>query len=85
LFDLPPMMFMVVDMERMSGDPRLRQLLDGYSHSRAATDPRRPFRAVWARMLDPQAPVPTMNLTGSRQATCWRPSGTPTQLRLTVC
>ena len=59
----PSLMFMIADMEKMSGDPRLRQMLDQYPHSKYVTDPRRLFGPVWARMVDPQAPVPMMNLT----------------------
>ncbi len=59
-------MFMVADMEKMSGDPRLRQMLDQYLHSKYITDPHRVFGLfgpVWAHMVDPQSPVPMMNLT----------------------
>jgi hypothetical protein len=66
VFDTPTMMFMVVDMERMSGDSRLRRLLDTYPYRKGVIEPHQPFRAVWTRMLDPQAPVPTMDLTWVR-------------------
>ena len=62
----PSLMFMVADMEKMSGDPRLRQMLDQYRHSKYVTDPLRPFGVfgpVWARMVDPQAPVPMIDMT----------------------
>jgi hypothetical protein len=62
----PSLMFMVADMEKMSGDPRLRQMLDQYRHSKYVTDPLRPFGVfgpVWARMVDPAAPVPMIDMT----------------------
>ena len=62
----PSLMFMVADMEKMSGDPRLRQMLDQYRRSKYVTDPLRPFGVfgpVWARMVDPQAPVPMIDMT----------------------
>ena len=62
----PSLMFMVADMEKMSGDPRLRQMLDEYRHSKYVIDPfgvYGPFGPVWARMADPQAPVPFIDQT----------------------
>jgi len=59
----PSLMFMVADMEKMSGDPRLRGMLDQYLQSKYVTKSFTPFGPVWARMVDPQAPVPMMNLT----------------------
>jgi hypothetical protein len=59
----PSLMFMVADMEKMSGDPRLRRMLDQYRHSKYVTQSLGPFGPVWARIVDPQAPVPTMDLT----------------------
>jgi hypothetical protein len=47
----------------MSGDPRLRQLLDGYRHSRFVGPSAVPFGTVWARMVDPQAPVLSIDAT----------------------
>jgi hypothetical protein len=59
----PSLMFMVADMEKMSGDPRLRRMLDQYRRSKYVTERFSPFGPVWARMVDPQAPVPMMDLT----------------------
>ncbi len=56
-------MFMVADMERMSSDPRLRRMLDEYRHSKYVTSPLVPFAPVWARMVDPHAPVPMMDMS----------------------
>lgn len=59
----PSLMFMVTDMENMSNDPRLRQILQEYRYSRYTTNPRSPFAPVWARMVDPHARVPITDLT----------------------
>ncbi len=59
----PSLMFMVADMERMSDDPRLRKMLDQYRHSQYVDNPFIPFSYVWARMVDPQAPVPMIDQT----------------------
>ncbi len=59
----PSLMFMVSDMEKMSGDARLSRMLDQYRHSKYITQSLSPFGPVWARMVDPQAPVPMMDLT----------------------
>jgi hypothetical protein len=64
MFGNQALMFMIVDMEKMSGDPRLRQLLSAYRQSRFVTDTSQLFSGVWARMVDPQASVPTIDLTG---------------------
>lgn len=64
MFGNQALMFMIVDMEKMSGDPRLRQLLSAYRQSRFVTDTSELFSRVWARMVDPQASVPTIDLTG---------------------
>src|SRR5512141_2628775 len=64
MFGNQALMFMIVDMEKMSGDPRLRQLLSAYRQSRFVTDTSELFSGVWARMVDPQAAVPTIDLTG---------------------
>ena len=47
----PPLMFMVADMERLSGDRRLRALLDAYRQSAYVTGPGT-LGPVWARMVD---------------------------------
>jgi len=57
------LMFMVVDMEKLSGDPRLRRLLEEYRKSEFVADTTRPFSAVWARMAGLPTPVPTLDFT----------------------
>src|SRR5215217_3639285 len=57
------LMFMVVDMEKLSGDPRLRRLLDVYRTSEFVTDTTRPFSAVWARMAGLPTPVPMLDFS----------------------
>jgi hypothetical protein len=59
----PSLMFMVADMERMSSDQRLRHMLDEYRHSKYVTDPLIAFAPVWARMVDPHAPVPMIDMS----------------------
>jgi hypothetical protein len=56
----PSLVFMIADMEKMSGDPRLRAMLDGYLHSRYVQNPKRPISFVWARFADPQIHVPML-------------------------
>jgi hypothetical protein len=63
MFGNQALMFMIVDMEKMSGDPRLRRLVAEYRQSKFVTDTNELFSRVWARMVDPQAPVPTIDLT----------------------
>jgi hypothetical protein len=63
VFGNPPIMFMVVDMEKMSGDARLRRLLVAYRHSRFVVDSAFPLGRVWARMVDPSAKVPLIDAT----------------------
>ena len=60
----PSLMYMVADMEKMSNDPRLHQMLQEYRYSKYVSDPQNPFAPVWARMVDPTARVPTLDLTG---------------------
>lgn len=56
----PSLMFMIADMEKMSGDPRLRAMLDAYLRSRYVRNPARPVTFVWARFADPQIHVPML-------------------------
>ena len=56
----PSMVFMIADMEKMSGDARLRTMLDDYLHSRYVGNPARPITFVWARFADPQVHVPML-------------------------
>ena len=62
-FGNPALMFMVVDMEKLSGDRRLRGLLDAYRKSEFVTDTTRPLSAIWARMAGLPTPVPTLDFT----------------------
>ena len=59
----PSTMFMIADMEKMSGDPRLRTMLDQYMHSRYVRDPFDPMSYVWARLVDPKAEVPMVRVS----------------------
>jgi hypothetical protein len=59
------MMFMVADMERMSGDSRLRQMLDQYRQSRYVANPTYPLTCVWPRIVDPHAYVPMIDQTNA--------------------
>jgi hypothetical protein len=61
MFGNPALMFMIVDMEKMSGDPRLQRLLDEYRRSTFVSNPQNPLHAVWARMVDSQTPVPVID------------------------
>lgn len=60
----PALLFMVVDMERMSGDARMRAMLDAYRRSTFMSDPSDPLSAVWAYLVDPHRPIPVINATG---------------------
>jgi hypothetical protein len=64
MFDNQALMFMIADMEKMSSDPRLQQLLGKYRQSKFVTDTSQLFSGVWARIVDPRAVVPTIDLTG---------------------
>ena len=56
----PSLMFMIADMEKMSGDPRLRTMLDAYLRSRYVRNPTMPVSFVWVRFADPQIHVPIL-------------------------
>jgi hypothetical protein len=60
----PALMFMIMDMEKMSGDPRLQRLLDDYRKSTFVSNPQNPLHTVWARMVDSQATVPVIDARG---------------------
>jgi hypothetical protein len=60
------MMFMVADMERMSGDYRLHAILDDYAkNSPYLVNPFQPLHQVWRRIVDPNAQVPMIVLPDS--------------------
>lgn len=52
----PPLMFMVEDMQEMSGDPRLRSYVESYLFSKQVRVPGKPITWYFARMADPRAP-----------------------------
>jgi hypothetical protein len=55
----PALMYMISDMERMSGDTRLRTLLNDYAkHLSASFDP---LDSVWSRLANREAAVPMLS------------------------
>jgi hypothetical protein len=56
----PSLVFMIADMEKMSGDPHLRTMLDDYLSTRYVRNPAYPITFVWARFADPQIHVPML-------------------------
>ena len=57
----PPLMYMVADIEKMTGDPRLRPVLEANAqtlHGRYAGDLLTPF---WLRFVNPHAPLPFLS------------------------
>jgi len=60
-FGNPALMFMIMDMEKMSGDPRLQRLLDDYRKSTFVSNPNNPLHTVWAQMVDAQKTVPVID------------------------
>lgn len=65
VFDNPALMFMVIDMQKMSKDPRLTALVDGYRQSEFVDGRKEAVRAVWMRMIDSTAIVPKLNARGA--------------------
>ncbi len=61
----PSLMFMIADMEHMSGDPRLQQLLQNYASSKYVDRPSDPLTFAWKRMLDRSAHVPRIDARGA--------------------
>lgn len=59
------MMFMVADMEKRSGDRRLRAILDDYRKNPYLVNPFQPLDRVWRRIVDPNAPVPKIFIDDS--------------------
>src|ERR1035437_2586252 len=56
----PPLMYMVADIEKMTGDPRLRSVLEANKQTlnhRYAASKLTPF---WMRFADPHTPLPFM-------------------------
>ena len=60
-----PLMFMVGDMAEMSGDPRLRDYVQGYLASKYVRIPGRPITWYFAHWADPSVPVPMISEAGS--------------------
>ena len=56
----PSLMYMVSDMAKMSDDPRLRALLDGYDTYLNTVAQPKPVNAVWRRLVNPEAPIPLL-------------------------
>jgi hypothetical protein len=64
MFGNPALMFMVADMEHLSGDVRLRRVLEEYRRSQFVSNQRSTLSHVWPRMVDSQAPVPLVDARG---------------------
>lgn len=58
----PSLMYMVSDMEKMSGEPRLRALLDGYDKYLNTVAPPKPVNAVWHRFANSESVVPPLTI-----------------------
>lgn len=56
----PSLMFMIYDMERMSGDPRLQTVLEDYDHWLVRT-PSKALNPVWRRFVHPDISVPEID------------------------
>ena len=56
----PSLMFMIYDMERMSGDPRLQTVLEDYDRWLVRT-PSKALNPVWRRFVHPDIAVPEIN------------------------
>jgi hypothetical protein len=56
----PPLMFMVGDMARMSGDPRLQKYVQDYLASKWVNIPGRPITYYYAHWVNPALPVPVI-------------------------
>jgi 4-amino-4-deoxy-L-arabinose transferase-like glycosyltransferase len=54
------LMFMVGDMQEMSGDPRLRSYVESYLAGKRVRVPGEPITWYHARMADPRTPVPSL-------------------------
>ncbi len=52
----PSVMYLLSQVEALTGDPRLLPVLDNFRE--IMTHPQRPMDFVWARVVDPMAPVP---------------------------
>lgn len=60
----PSLMYMISDMERMSGDNRLQTLLNDYAkHLSTSFDP---LKSVWSRLINREATVPRLTVADLR-------------------
>jgi len=58
----PSLMYMISDMERMSGDPRLRSLLQDYGKSDRIVRPSTQVDYIWRRLVDRNAHLPFVSV-----------------------
>jgi len=56
----PSIMYMLADMEIMSGDPRLKSLLEDYRKRMAS--PQSKYDYFWARIVDSSGPLPVLTV-----------------------
>jgi 4-amino-4-deoxy-L-arabinose transferase-like glycosyltransferase len=56
----PALMFMLGDMQEMSGDPRLHSYVESYLSGKRVRVPGEPITWYYARMADPRSPVPML-------------------------
>ena len=71
IYGNPSLMFMVGDMAAMSGDPRLHQFVEGYLGSKRVRVPGQPVTWYYARLVDPQAPVPRLPAEEAEATVGW--------------
>ncbi|MGC2110015.1 MAG: glycosyltransferase family 39 protein [Candidatus Korobacteraceae bacterium] len=69
IYSNPSLMYMVSDMVKISGDPRLRLVLDGYDRYLDVIYPPKPLTPVWRRFAHPDARIPLI------AASEWRTQG----------
>ena len=62
----PPLMYMLADMEEMTGDPRLQKALAANKVALDRMFPPRPLDPFWYRFVDPHAPLPFMSAEALR-------------------
>lgn len=55
------LMYMIADMERLHNDRRLRAVLDDFLTNPNILNPFEPIDHVWPRIVNPNAPVPTVS------------------------
>ena len=61
----PSVMYLVSQLEALTGDPRLLPVLDDFRGY--ITPPQEPMDFVWARIVDPHAPVPQVTAEEMRR------------------